>query len=101
MSTGILIVWRVAPYKVSTNGWSVALGLAAPLEFDEFVIHSGAIDVTGVSAKNEFFTVQFENVTSKDITTIKKASNFYYKYASGDQSCAVDRFECYPLKPSL
>ena len=121
--TGILIVWRVSPYKVSSNGWSVALQITSPLESDNFIIHSGALDLVGVSNNREYFTftpktsapmwdatsqaskiyiaVQFENVTSNDKENIQNAWNYYYKFPSGDQSCAVDRFDCYPLKTGL
>ena len=116
---GILIVWRIRPYEVSSHGWSVGLQLPKPLESDDYQIYSGALDLTGVSNKRKYFTftpkqsspiwdvttqkseiyiaIQFDNITTQDKESIKQVGNYYYKFPSGDQSCAVDRFDCYPL----
>ena len=118
-ANGILIVWRIMPYQISSNGWSVGLQLPIPLESTNYQIYSGALDLTGVSNKREYFTftpkessplwdvttqksrmyiaIQFDNVTTQDKESIKQVGNYYYKFPSGDQSCAVDRFDCYPL----
>ena len=119
-ANGILIVWRIMPYAVSENGWSVGIQLPVPLESTDYQINSGALELTGVSNKRQYFTftpkkssplwnvttqprkmyisIQFNNVTAQDKESIKKMANYYYKFPSGDQSCAVDRFDCYPVK---
>ena len=38
----------------------------------------------------------FENVGENDQKLIEKATLHYFKNLSGDLSCIVDRFDCYP-----
>merc|ERR1712130_981942 len=121
--SGIAIMWRIKPYKVSDDGWSVGLDMKTPLESDSVSVTSNALDLTGQSMQNQYFTFtpkessniwdgtqgnmvnmmvafEFEGASSavkRDIQKVEKVSNYYYKGPSGDQSCMVDRFECYPL----
>ena len=122
-------MWRIKPYKVSM-GWSVAMDLKEPL-VNNYDITSNALDLTGVSNNDQYFTftpkedsnlwdgttgatkymmVSFEfsapqaqaqvptnDSIAKDIAKVEDMSNYYYKLPSDDQSCAVDRFDCYPL----
>jgi len=117
-------MWRIKPYKVSNEGWSVGIQAAFPL-LNEFEIYSNALVNTGSSNNDQYFTFtpkessnifdgtamkpftmmmvafEFEGSDQEsidaDIAAIENMSNYYYKLPAGDQSCAVDRFECYPL----
>jgi len=40
----------------------------------------------------------FENVGENDQKLIEEATLHYFKNISGDVSCIVDRFDCYPAK---
>ena len=53
----ISIVWRILPYAAASfDGWSVGLQLPRPLESTDFQIYSGALELTGVSNRREYFT---------------------------------------------
>ena len=43
--------------------------------------------------------VTFENVENDDQNLIENATLHYFKNLSGDVSCIVDRFDCYPANP--
>ena len=39
----------------------------------------------------------FDNVGEEDQTLLEEATLYYFKNLSGDVSCIVDRFDCYPI----
>jgi len=41
--------------------------------------------------------ITFQNVLGDDQELIENATLHYFKKLSGDVSCLVDRFDCYPL----
>ena len=49
-------MWRIKPYKVSNKGWSVGLDMKVPLESKSISVTSNALDLTGQSMQNQFFT---------------------------------------------
>jgi len=92
---------------------------------DSHYIDSYALDVTGKSNDWQYFTFttkessnikdvnDFQGRTVSMITTfnfigsdeamehdielVEEASNYYYKNPVEDESCFVDRFDCYPV----
>jgi len=43
--------------------------------------------------------ITFDNVDENDQELIENATLHYFKKLSGDVSCIVDRFDCYPASP--
>lgn len=121
---GISIVWRIKGYAVSSDGWGVALDLNQPMESIYHDVYSEALDVVGVSNDWQYFTFApkyssnlwnvndfnarnvpmmasfnfegYAEAVQRDIEAVATASNYYYKTPVDDQSCFVDRFDCYP-----
>ena len=120
------VLWRIKAYDISENGWSSALDLKTPMLSKSHSIESFALDTVGKSNDWQYFTFtpkQSSNIWNakafsksktvmmmvtfnfidddegniqEDIEAVISASNYYYKEPAGDQSCAVDRFDCYP-----
>jgi len=41
--------------------------------------------------------ITFDNVDLEDQVLLEEATLYYFKNLSGDVSCLVDRFDCYPI----
>ena len=104
------------PYA-SKTGWTIGLELAEKLQSENFIIESSMMkfvrksndgrlfsfdvldsapqfDVTGFKKITIF--ISFDNVEEGDQELIEEATLYYFKKLSGDVSCIVDRFDCYP-----
>ena len=118
-------MWRIKGYAVSSSGWGVALDLKQPMKSDVHSISSYGLDLVGKSNDWQYFTFtpkvmsnlwdvndwnartvpmmasfNFEGDVASiknEIEAVTLASNYYYKTMVEDQSCFVDRFDCYPL----
>ena len=105
-----------SPYA-SINGWTIGIETSKRLQSENYEVYSSMMELTRASNDGRLFSfdvladspyfdaskfkkvpviITFDNVDSADQILLEEATLYYFKNLSGDVSCLVDRFDCYP-----
>ena len=119
--TRITLAYVFTPYT-SKDGWTIGIKLKEPLKSENYQVYSAMM--TFIRSSNDGTLLSFDvmpsgshfdaskfkkvpifltfyNVDEEDQQLLIEATLYYFKKLSGDVSCNVDRFDCYPTELAM